>query len=378
MSGDVKVTIKRDALHATLAKVARVAASKSKIRILQNVLITLGPNNLTIVGTDLDIVIQATVAADHSSPGASITVIADLLAKLVGDFPSGSDLILTWSDQTRIELKCGRSRFKVNALPAADFPEMPDLGETADFNLPAADLRRAFASVAFAISTEQSRFYLCGVYFHPIKSHLVFVSTNGHKLARIKLPRPDGMDDFAGVIIPHRCVNEMLRMVDAKAEGEVNIRLSTSGISFGMETTLLQSKLIEGTYPDYQRVIPSSNDKIVMLDFDDLLAAVGRVRTVADRTEQASSALRLTFDAEGLRISTRNAEAGEGEETIAVEPGGAAFDLDIGFNGEYLATLLGAVGTGTVRLRLADPGSPALVEGVGRDEADFVLMPMRV
>lgn len=378
MKDPVKVSIKRDVLNAALTKVSRAAVARSKIRILQNLLISLGKDSLTVVGTDLDITVRSTVAAEHANAGASITVIADLFGKLINDFPAGTDIVLSWNDDERVEVKCGRSRFKVNALPASDFPAFPDIGEATDLTLPAADLRRAFSTVAFAISTEATRYYLCGIHLHCQKAQLVFVTTNGHKLARLRLPKPKDVGEFEGVIIPQRCVNEVTRLIDAKAEGDVEIRISRTGISFALENLLLQSKLIDGTFPDYQRVIPTGNDKIAVIDFDDLAAAIGRVRTVADRTEHTSSALRLTFDQQALKISTRNADAGEGEETLPTDPDDAAFDLDIGFNGEYLAALLGAVGTSAVRMRLADPGSPTLFEGVGRDEADFVLMPMRV
>lgn len=375
---DVKVTIKRDVLNAALGKVSRAAVAKSKIRILQNLLISLERDLLTVVGTDLEIVVTASVPAEHASPGASITVIADLFSKLINDFPPGSDIVLSWNDADRIEVKCGRSRFKVNALPASDFPQNPDIGETVDFTLAAGDLRRAFATVAFAISTETTRFYLCGIYLHCSKSQLVFVTTNGHKLARLRLPKPAGCKEFAGVIIPSRCVNEITRLIDTKAEGEIELRISKSGISFGFGNFLLQSKLIDATFPDYQRVIPTGNDKIAVIDFDDLSAAICRVRTVADRTEHDSKALRLNFSKHVLSISTRNADAGEGEETLSTDPDDAACELEIGFNGEYLASLLTAIGASAVRIRLADAGSPTLFEGVGRDEADFVLMPMRV
>lgn len=380
MSSEVKVSIKRDVLHAALVKVARAAVAKSKLRILQNLLISLGRDTMTVVGTDLDLAVRCTVAAEHDCPGKTITVIADLFSKLVNDFPPGSDIVLSWSDNDRIEVKCGRSRFKVNALPANDFPAFPDIGEATAMTLPAADLRRAFSTVAFAISTEHTRFYLCGIHLHCDKSHLIFVSTNGHKLARLRLAKPVGIKDFAGIIVPQRCVNEITRLIDAKTEGDVDIRISSTGISFEIDNMLLQSKLIDGTFPDYLRVIPTNNDKVASIDFDDLIAAIGRVRAVADRTGtgNASSGLRLTFDNDSLQISTRNVDAGEGEETISIEFESEAFQIDIGFNGEYLAALLGAVGAGVVRIRLADHGSPTLFEGVGREEADFVLMPMRV
>ncbi len=378
MTGAINITIARDLLHSALAKVARVARAKSKIHILQNLLIRLDPGALTVVATDLDMEIRATVAAEHGHAGEAITVYADLFSRLVNDFPPHTEVALSWATgDNKVEIKCGRSRFKVNSLPAEDFPMFPDVSG-AVVTIPAGDLRRAFATLSYAICTEVSRIYLCGIYLHHNASQLMLVATNGHKLARMRLPRPSKANEFGGVIIPQSTVNEVLRLVDTKAEGDVELTISQSGISFSSGQTVLRSKLIDGTYPDYVRVIPQDNTKVVVVDLDDMVAAIGRVRVMADRTEGESRSLKLSFVADGVTISTHNVDAGEGEEFVATEYEGEPFSLDIGFQGGYIAATLASLGTGAVRMKLADPGSPALFEGVGREEADLVLMPLRV
>jgi DNA polymerase-3 subunit beta len=374
---DIKVTVSRDALHAALAKVARAAPSKSKISILQHVLLNLTPSEIVITATDLDLELCATVPAEHNHAGQSITVIADLFSKLINDFPPGTDVILAWSDGQKVEVKCGRSRFKVNALSPADFPSFPEMKEPVRFHLPATTFRRALSTAASAMSTEETRFYLRGVYMHSLKDNLTLVATDGIKLARDQLARPDGLSDF-NVIVPDRAVNDVLRLIDAKTVGDIDIEAGKNQVAFRLGNLCLKSKLVDATYPDYLRVIPKKLEHSAIVDVDELLAAIKRINMIADRGEGESRTLRFAFNDGALLITTQNVEAGEAEETISADMGDEPFNLEIGFNGTFFYSVLSAVGTETARLRLNTAGDPVVFEGVGRERTDFVLMPKRV
>ncbi|WP_296741385.1 DNA polymerase III subunit beta [Mesorhizobium sp.] len=374
---DVKVTVARDALHAALAKVARAAPSKSKVSILQHVLLSLTPTEIVITATDLDLELCATVPASHDHAGQSITVIADLFSRLINDFPAGADVVLTWSDGHKVEVKCGRSRFKVNALSPADFPSFPEIREPVRFELPATTFRRALATAASAMSTEETRFYLRGVCMHIHKEALTLVATDGVKLARDQLARPEGISEF-NIIVPDRTVNDVLRLIDAKTVGDIDIEAGKNQIAFRLGNIYLKSKLVDATYPDYQRVIPRKFDHSAIVDVDELLVAVKRINMIADRGEGESKVLRFAFNDGAVLITTQNVEAGEAEETISVDMGDEPFSLDIGFNGAFFHSVLSAVGTETARMRLSTAGDPVVFEGVGRERTDFVLMPKRV
>jgi DNA polymerase-3 subunit beta len=244
------------------------------------------------------------------------------------------------------------------------------------FKLSAVDLKRLIDKTQFAISTEETRYYLNGIYLHIAgsgkNSTLRAVATDGHRLAQVELPLPDGAAGMPGVIVPRKTVGEVQKLLDAN-EGEVSIELSQGKIRISAGNVVLTSKLIDGTFPDYARVIPSGNDKELVVDKKDFEAAVDRVSTVSS---ERGRAVKLSLSGARLVLSVTNPDSGSATEELEVEY--AADPLDVGFNSRYLLDIAAQIEGEVAVLRLADPGSPTLIQDKDAKGALYVLMPMRV
>jgi DNA polymerase III subunit beta len=311
------------------------------------------------------------------APGGITTVPAQMFYEIVRKLPEGAQVILEApGDRAQMTIRTGRSRFSLQTLPASDFPDLAAGDLTHRFALPAADLRRLISSTQFAISTEETRYYLNGIYLHPVSAGnslmLRAVATDGHRLAQFELAAPPGTDGMPGIIVPRKTVAEVQRLTDS-GEGEVGIELSQSKIRFTLGAVVLTSKLIDGTFPDYSRVIPLGNDKRLEVNKRDFEQAVDRVSTVAS---ERGRAVKLSLSAGKLVLSVTNPDSGSATEEIEVEYD--ADPLDIGFNSRYLLEIISQVEGDTAVLKLADPGSPTLLADKDHADALYVLMPMRV
>jgi DNA polymerase-3 subunit beta len=244
------------------------------------------------------------------------------------------------------------------------------------FKLAAADLKRLIEKTQFAISTEETRYYLNGIYLHTAtsgkKPTLRAVATDGHRLAQFELPLPAGAEGMPGVIIPRKTVAEIQRLIE-DAEAEIGIELSPSKIRFTIGNAVLTSKLIDGTFPDYARVIPLGNDKQLSVDKKEFEAAVDRVSTVSS---ERGRAVKLSLSSGKLVLSVTNPDSGSATEEIEADY--KADPLDIGFNSRYLLDIAAQIEGETAVLKLADPGSPTLIQDKDTKGALYVLMPMRV
>jgi DNA polymerase-3 subunit beta len=374
----VTVTLERGALAQAMQAVGRVIERRNTIPILANVLLRAEPGGLTIIGTDLDIRAETRVAAEVSAPGA-ITVPAGLLGDIAKKLPDGAQVALAWDAGAadHVALKAGRSRFRLQALPEADYPDFDASGLTHAFDMPAAVLSRALGRVEFAISTEETRYYLNGVHLHLMAgadgAKLAAVATDGHRLARVLLPLPAGLaEDMPPIIVPRKTALEIARLVD-KAEGEVRVELGASKIAVGRGATRLVSKLIDGVFPDYLRVIPAGNDKAGRIDREAFAGALERVTTVAG---ERGRAVKFAFAPGRCALEVTNPDAGAAVEEVDAEF--AAAPIEIGFNGRYLADILAGCEGRTVTLELGDPGGPAIVRDDAAADVTLVLMPMRV
>ena len=277
------------------------------------------------------------------------------------------------SDRAVLAIRAGRSRFTLQTLPESDFPDLAAGDMTHKFALAASDLKRLIDKTQFAISTEETRYYLNGIYLHvagAAKSQtLRAVATDGHRLAQTDLPVPAGMP---GIIVPRKTVTEVQRLIEDNAT-EVTVELSSAKIRFSIGDVVLTSKLIDGTFPDYARVIPSGNDKELVVDKKDFEAAVDRVSTVSS---ERGRAVKLSLTGGKLILSVTNPDSGSATEEIEVE-----YDsdpIDIGFNSRYLLDIAAQLDGEVAVLRLADPGSPTLIEDKDAKGSLYVLMPMRV
>lgn len=372
----MKLTIERSALLTALNHVQSVVERRNTIPILSNVLLDAKGGFLGLTATDLDIAINDKVAADIATEGA-ITAPAHLVFDIIRKLPEGSQVELDYkSEEGRIYIRCGKSQFALSCLPKDDFPIMESGDLPHKFTLSTGVLKRLIDKTRFAISTEETRYYLNGIYLHTADTAgvpvLRAVATDGHRLARVETPIPADADGMPGVIIPRKAVNEIRKLIDDR-EGDVNVSLSDTKICFSFGDSLLTSKLIDGTFPDYERVIPAGNDKVLELDGKSFAQAVDRVSTVS--TEK-TRAIKLSLSENRITLSATGADAGSATEEIVVSY--QSEDMEIGFNSKYLLDITGQIEGDNAHFVLADSGSPTIVKDSDDEGALYVLMPMRV
>lgn len=371
----MKLTLERAELLRCLAHVQSVVERRNTIPILANVLIRAAAQDISFVATDMEIEINETVKGQVVKAGA-VTAPAHTLYEIVRKLPDGAQVELTAANANQLTLTSGRSNFKLGCLPVEDFPKMPEGDLKHRFTLGSADLRQLIDRTRFAISTEETRYYLNGIYLHAAKAKTVdvlrAVATDGHRLARVEMPIPDGAKGIPGVIVPRKTVNEIRKLID-ETSGPVEIALSETKVRFALSGIVVTSKLIDGTFPDYERVIPVGNDKLMDANAKIFASAVDRVATIS--TEK-SRAVKLSLTPGHLTLSANSPEAGSATEEIEVSYDGTL--LDIGFNARYLLDILQQVEGEGARFTLADSAAPAIVQDVADPSALYVLMPMRV
>ena len=370
----MKATIERATLLKGLGHVHSVVERRNTIPILSNVLIEAEEEGgLRLMATDLDLQINETVEADVGEPGAT-TVPAHTLFDIVRKMPEGSQVELI-AAEGRMQVNAGRARFTLSTLPRDDFPVIAEGDLPTRFELPAATLRQIIDKTRFAISTEETRYYLNGIYLHvsdEAQPVLKAAATDGHRLARVTVPRPDGAAGMPGVIIPRKCVAELRKLLD-ELDGTVQVSLSESKIRFGLGNAVLTSKLIDGTFPDYNRVIPTANDKLLKLDPRSLEEGVDRVATIAS---ERTRAVKLSLDRDRVTLSVTSPENGTASEEVSADYG--ADGIEIGFNARYLLDILGQIEGDVMEVHLADAAAPTLLRENDKAPALYVLMPMRV
>jgi DNA polymerase-3 subunit beta len=367
----MKATIERATLLKGLGHVHSVVERRNTIPILSNVLIEgSAGGGLRLMATDLDLQINETVEASVTEAGAT-TVPAHTLFDIVRKLPEGSQVELS-AAEGRMLINAGRARFTLSALPRDDFPVIAEGELPTRFELPAATLRQIIDKTRFAISSEETRYYLNGIYLHVTDGDLKAAATDGHRLARVTVPRPDGAEAMPGVIIPRKCVAELRKLLD-EVDGTVEISLSEGKIRFGLGNAVLTSKLIDGTFPDYSRVIPTGNDKLLRLDPRSFEEGVDRVSTIAS---ERTRAVKMTLDRDRVTLSVTSPENGTAAEEVAADYGAAG--IEIGFNARYLLDILHQIEGDTVEVHLADAAAPTLLRENDKAPALYVLMPMRV
>lgn len=372
----MKFIIERAALLKSLGHVQSVVERRNTIPILSNVRLDAAKGKLSLNATDMDIEIVESTSAEVGKSG-STTVPAHTLYDIVRKLPDGAQVeVVSASDGGQIVLTAGRSRFNFACLPVEDFPAMSDGELEHSCKLASADLKSLIDRTRFAISTEETRYYLNGIYLHAAKSESVdvlrAVATDGHRLARVELPLPDGASGMPGVIIPRKAVVEVRKLIE-ETESDVEIALSDSKIKFSFDDVVLTSKLIDGTFPDYERVIPTGNDKVLEAECRLMFNAVDRVSAISS---EKSRSIKMSCDKGLVTLSASSPEAGSAVEEVEATYG--AGHLEIGFNSRYLLEILGQIEGDAVRFTMADAASPTIMRDVADASAVYVLMPMRV
>ena len=371
----MKATIERATLLKSLGHVQSVVERRNTIPILSNVLIeATAEGTLRLMATDLDLQIVEVVAAAIDQPGA-ITVSAHTLFDIARKLPEGSQVQLSAADGKMLVV-AGRARFNLQTLPKDDFPMIAEGELPTKFELPAETLKQLIDKTRFAISTEETRYYLNGIFFHVqddgVAPVLKAAATDGHRLARVTIARPDGAEGMPDIIIPRKCVGELRKLLD-EVDGSVDISLSSTKIRFGLGTAILTSKLIDGTFPDYSRVIPTANDKLLKIDPRSFEEGVDRVATIAS---EKTRAVKMSLDRDKITLSVTSPENGTAAEEVPGDYTSPGFD--IGFNARYLLDILNQIDGDLVEVHLADAAAPTLIRENDKAPALYVLMPMRV
>ena len=372
----MKLTIERAALLKSLTHVQSVVERRNTIPILANVLLRAGDGKLHLTATDTDLEMVDVTDCAVDAPG-EITTPAHTLFEIVRKLPEGAQVELVMNTEAgRLSLRSSRSRFNLAVLPVDGFPVMTANDELAvTFKMSAAELRGLVDRAEFAISTEETRYYLNGIHLHahaqgdtPI---LRAVATDGHRLARVEAPLPEGAAEMPGIIVPRKTVSELRKLIDETGE-QVDVALSDSKIRFSFGGAVLTSKLIDGAFPDYERVIPSGNSYILEVDNALFSAAVDRVSAISI---EKSRAVKLEIRDGKLILSASSPESGTASEEIETDFDGPA--LEIGFNSKYLLDITRQVKGGQLRLAMADGASPTVLTDLADGSALYVLMPMR-
>ncbi len=372
----MRVILERSNLLKSLNHVHRVVERRNTIPILSNVLLSADGASLEMKATDLDLEVTEATAAKVEQGGAT-TVPAHLLYDIVRKLPDGAEVMLkTDEDGNAMSVISGRSSFRLQCLPQSDFPELSAGSFSHIFRLESSAMKGLIEKTQFAISTEETRYYLNGIYFHAIeaagKLKLRSVATDGHRLARAEMDAPAGSEGMPGIIIPRKTVSELQKLVD-DPDVAVTTELSDTKIRFTIGSVILTSKLIDGTFPDYQRVIPTGNDKKLVIDRETFARAVDRVSTISS---ERGRAVKLSISDGQVTLAVNNPDSGSATEELAADY--SSDPIEIGFNAKYLLDVAAQLSGSEARFMLADAGSPTLIHDMSDEDALYVLMPMRV
>ncbi len=372
----MKLSMERGALLRAMSRAQSVVERRNTIPILANVLIEAEGDAVSFRATDLDIEVTDKVPAMVTRAGAT-TVGAHTLHEIVRKLPDGAMVELEDDGIAgRLEVRAGRSHFSLATLPREDFPVMASSEYSCNFGCKAPVLRRLFDKAKFAISTEETRYYLNGVYMHAATGAdgpvLRCVATDGHRLARIDAELPEGAADLPGVIVPRKTVGELRKLLEDD-ETIIAVSVSETKLRFATPEVTLTSKVIDGTFPDYSRVIPTGNTKRLEVDAAEFARAVDRVATVSS---ERSRAVKMTLDEDRLVLSVNAPDSGAAEEELAVAYSDDA--LEIGFNAKYLLEIASQVDRENAVFLFNSAGDPTLMREGGDESAVYVVMPMRV
>ncbi|HEY4250732.1 MAG TPA: DNA polymerase III subunit beta [Roseomonas sp.] len=376
----MKFTVDRAVLLKALAHVQSVVERRNTIPILANVLIEATQQGvLRLVATDMEIAVQEEVPGVTVARAGRTTAPAATLYEIVRNLPDGARVELDHAGgDAPLALRAGRFATSLMVLPVDDFPAMTEGKLPTVFSIKAGVLRDLIDRTRFAISTEETRYYLNGIYLHAAAADgtpvLRAVATDGHRLARVEEPLPDGASGMPGVIIPRKTVNELRKLAE-ETQDEIELRLSDTKVRFALGTVTLVSKLIDGTFPEYERVIPRGNDKVLSVDKKAFAEAVKRVAAISS---ERSRPVKLSVDRNLLVLSAASTDMGQAQEELdqdVVKYGSTP--LEIGFQARYLADITDQIGE-TVEFRFADGSAPTIVADAAKPEALYVLMPMRV
>ena len=371
----MKISIERNTLLKLLSHVQNVVEKRNTIPILSNILISAKGNNITLSATDMDLSITETVNSTVIEEG-SITTPAQTLYEIVRKIPDGNEIELIANNGNKLSVRSGKSKFSLLCLPKDDFPKIENMNLDNEFLLNSELLKKIIDKTRFAISNEETRYYLNGVYMHIVEEagqkSLRAVATDGHRLAKIDVSLSNEKNNVPGVIIPKKTINEIRKLIE-DYDGDIRICLNETKIIFYFDNIILSSKLIDGTFPDYEKVIPKNNDKELLVDTKLIYEAVDRVSTVSS---EKSRSVKFSILDNIISLSSNSAETGSGAEDIEVNYSGEK--MEIGYNAKYLLEIINQIESNKVKFKLFDASSPLIIEDPKEDNALYILMPMRI
>ena len=369
----MQFTIDRNSLLKPLGHIYSVVERRNTIPILSNVLIETNSSKISLTATDMDMDIVEVTGCIVSKQGKA-TLSAHTLYDIVRKLPDGAEIKIELLD-LNIEVSAGKSKFTLPTLPVDDYPVMTEIEKGNEFSLQSVDILNLIDNTKFAISSEETRYYLNGIYLHvpeDNKDKLRAVATDGHRLAQAEIPVPDGAQSIPGIIIPRKAVGEIRKLAEG-TEQEVKIMVSKTKAKFIFPNSILTTKLIDGSFPDYQRVIPKENlNKLVVVNAD-FSKAVDRVSTVS---MEKSRAIKLSLYKNLLSLNVNSHDLGNAFEELEIDYNNQ--NLEIGFNSKYLLDISSQIQGKNIEILLSDSASPALITDPDQDGVIFVLMPMRV
>ncbi len=372
----MKFVIERAILLKTLSHIQSIVEKRNTIPVLSNVRIEALGDGISFKATDMDTEITEIVDAKINETGAT-TAPAHMLYDIVRKLSDGSEVELTFpDDKGQLSIASGRSKFALSTIGVEDFPVISGDSLPINFNMSREELKDVIDRTQFAVSTEETRYYLNGLYIHAKNEGsakvLRIVATDGHRLACVESPLPEGADKITGVIIPRKTISEVRKLLDDTKAENILISLSENKVRFTLEEVILTSKLIDGTYPDYERVIPTDTDKLLEVQVKELSNAVDRVSVVAERTR----AIKMITEEGKVIITTTSPDLGSALEEIDAKYDNES--LEIGYNFRYLLDILAEIKGESVQISFSDASSPSVIHDTSDSSAIYVLMPMRV
>ena len=367
-----------DLLNA-LSHIHGIVEVRHTLPILSNIILEAKDDRLILSSTNLDIYCSDKIKAEVLQSG-EVSVSAVTFFEIIKRLPSGSEVLMIMEEgENEIRLTCGRSKFNLSTLKTDDFPIISDSDLSTNFVLSADELIRIIDKTKFAVSNEETRYYLNGIFLHKAERNSIqflrAVATDGHRLAQYDIPLPQGAEDITGIIIPKKTIYELRKVLD-DANGDVSVSLNENKIKFSFNDLKVVSKVIDGTFPDYTKVIPQKNDKNFKTNNSDLKNAIDRVSAVAANEESKSKAIKFCIENNSLSLSVESQSKGSANETIDVNYGGDK--VDIGFNSKYIIDICNEVDGDEISISLSDSISPAIILDKTDENLFFVLMPMRI
>ena len=366
-------------LLKALSHIHGIVEVRHTLPILSNIILEAKDDKLILSSTNLDIYCSDKIKAEVLQSG-EVSVSAVTFFEIIKRLPSGSEVLMIMEEgENEIKLTCGRSKFNLSTLKTDDFPIISDSDLSTNFVLSADELIRIIDKTKFAVSNEETRYYLNGIFLHKAERNSIqflrAVATDGHRLAQYDIPLPQGAEDITGIIIPKKTIYELRKVLD-DANGDVSVSLNENKIKFSFNDLKVVSKVIDGTFPDYTRVIPQKNDKNFKTNNSELKDAIDRVSAVAANEESKSKAIKFCIENNSLSLSVESQSKGSANEMIDVNYSGDK--VDIGFNSKYIIDICNEVDGDEISISLSDSISPAIILDKTDENLFFVLMPMRI